>query len=129
MGAFPPPTPEVPPQIRAQMAAALGVPPGLPPMPVTMQAAQASPIPQMVDPVGMLEGKMKELELWAADFLAMCTRFAPQLKAFLPTLANLGISMQGEIAKLRERTTPPSPTLPGAETVAPAVAGTPPGLA
>lgn len=98
-------------------------------MPVTMQAAQASPIPQMVDPVGMLEGKMKELEQWAADFLSLSTRVAPQLKAFLPTLANLGISMQNEIAKLRERTTPPSPTLPGAETVAPAVAGTPPGLA
>lgn len=135
---LPSPTPMQPPAIRAQMAGA----PAAPGLPVTMQVAQQNPISQLVDPISMVEKKLQELKLWAMDFLPLAERVHPPLTAFMTPLANIGNAMEQEILKLRSRTSGAnpagglggpgvsgSPALPGSETVAPAAAGTPPGLA
>ena len=120
MGAFPPPTPMLPPEVRGQMAG----PPAPAPEPVMLQASRAM-IPQMVDPVAILEGKLKELELWTSDMLPLVSRIHPPLKALLVPLANIGQQFQSEIGRLRERSAQLSPQA-GVEATAPAMAGMPP---
>jgi len=99
-----------------------------PQMPVSVQAAQASPVPQMVDPVGIIDAKVNELEQWAADMLPLVSRVHPPLKALLVPLANIGMQFRAEVAKLRERAGAISPQA-GMEATPPAAAGMPPGLA
>jgi hypothetical protein len=111
----------LPPEIRQP------APPALPPMPMMMQAGQ-SPIPAMVDPVGMLEGKMKELEQWMADMLPLTNAVHPPLKALLVPMANIGKAFETEIAALRQRTAQPSPMMMGQEAMTPEAAGVPPAV-
>jgi hypothetical protein len=85
-------------------------------------------IPSMVDPVSMLEAKLRELEQWMADMLSLTNRVHPPLKALLVPMANIGKAFEAEIAELRQRTQEPSPMMGGAESMTPAAAAVPPSV-
>jgi len=121
VGAFPQ-TPMLPPEVRQQAA---------PPMPVMMQMGQAAAAapPSPADTIGMLEGKLGELKVWVQDTLPLINQVQPSLKAFMVPLLNIGQAFEAEVAKLKERTTQPSPALPPSpETMTPAAAAVPPSV-
>ena len=119
MGAFPQ-APMPPPEVRQAP---------MPPMPVMMQMGQAAAPPSAADSIGMLEAKLGELKVWVEDTLPLINQVQPALKAFMVPLLNIGQAFEAEVAKLKQRTTQPSPALPPSpETMTPAAAATPPSV-
>ena len=109
----------IPPDIRPQP---------MPPQPMGPMMAQMgaqAPVAAMVDPIGLLEGKVGELEMLTGDLLALVNRVHPPLKAFLPVIAQAGMAMKQELGKLRERSASLSPPIPQ-EMAPPPGAGLPP---
>jgi len=110
--AIPPPPPEVQGQMQAQPQAS----------PVSMFGQMGSSIP---NPVTVLEGKMAQLEQWAAETAPLLTQLNPALATLLVPIAQAGKAMQTEIANLKQRTAGPSPQVSGS--VPPNVPGNIPG--
>jgi hypothetical protein len=79
----------------------------------------------MPDPVKVLQGKMAELEAWAASVAPLTNQLNPALTTLLVPIAQAGKALQEEIAKLQQQTAGPSPTVMGS--VAPNLPGNIPG--
>jgi hypothetical protein len=65
------------------------------------------------DPISVLEGKMAQLEQWAAETAPLLTQVNPALGTLMVPIAQAGKAMQSEIANLRQRTANPSPQVVG----------------
>jgi len=96
--------PPMPPEVSAQMAA---------------QPQQSAPqmFQQMgaslPNPVSVLEGKMAQLEQWAAETAPLLQQLNPALATLMVPIAQAGKAMQSEIANLKARTSGPSPQVTG----------------
>jgi hypothetical protein len=65
------------------------------------------------DPISVLEGKMQQLEEWAADTAPLLTQINPALATLMTPIAQAGKAMQSEIANLKQRTGGQSPQVTG----------------
>ncbi len=99
--------PPLPPEVMAQYAAQQPMPAG----PVFTQMGAAAPA--LPDPVGVLKGKVAQLEALTGEMDQILALINPGLQPLLVPIAQSGKALQSEIQTLEQRMAGPSPQVTG----------------